>query len=169
MDINKSFLFIGILILVGLVVGGLLFYTPLRLKLSTTSGSAIAVGSVSGSLGSVINLPITFTSGISPVSSLQFDLAIPLGLNYASITVGSAASSAGKSVQANQNGNNLRIIVFGLNQNAISSGLIATAQFNIDPNATFGSRTVTLSGMVASSPSATAVNVSGSNGEVKIQ
>ena len=129
----------------------------------------ITVGSASGNRGSSIDLPVSFNAGSTSVSSMQFDLSIPSGLSYTSISTGSAASSAGKSAAANLNGTTLRVFISGLNQNTIGTGQLASIRLAISSTASLGSLSVNISGITASNPSGSSVSVTGTNGAVTVQ
>ena len=115
-----------------------------------------------------MDLPISFTAGATPVSTLQFDLTLPSSLSYSSVTTGSSAVAAGKSAQANGTSGGVRVLVFGLNQTAIGSGPIAVVRLNVASGTAVGTQPVSISGMVASDPGAVAVPISGMDGSVTV-
>ena len=128
----------------------------------------VTVASVAGSAGSTVDLPVTFTAGATGVSALQFDLTFPSALSYVSVTTGSAATTAGKSASGNAISGGARILVFGLTQNAIGSGSIATIRLNVAEGTTPGVLALGITGIVASDPAGTAVAVNGLGGAVTV-
>jgi hypothetical protein len=135
-----------------------LFLNPFRVHAQSAS---LLVGSATGSAGAPVDLPVSFTAGATPVSTVQFDLTLPSSLSYVSVTTGSSAAAAGKSAQANGNSSGVRVLVFGLNQTAIGSGPIAIVRLNVASGTAAGTVPVGISGIVASDPGALAVPVSG--------
>lgn len=128
----------------------------------------VSVGSTSGAAGTAVDLPVSFTSGATPVSTLQFDLTLPAGVSYVSVTTGVAAATAGKSASASGTSGGVRVVIFGLNQNGIGSGSIATVRLNTASGLAAGSKTVSIAGIVAADPGGNNVATNGSAGAVTI-
>ena len=128
----------------------------------------VAVGSVTGSAGTAVDLPIAFTAGSTGVSTLQFDLTLPSALSYVSTTTGAAAAAAQKSASGSVISGGVRVLIFGLNQNVIGSGSIATVRLNIAAGTVAGSLTVGITGIVASDPLGAGVPANGSGGTVTV-
>jgi hypothetical protein len=150
------------LILVPLLLG-------MCLSVSAMAQSAnITVGSASGSPGSTVVVPVSFTPGATGVSTLQFDLMFSSSLSYSAVSAGAAATNAGKSASANAISGGARVLIFGLNQNAIGSGILANVQLTVSPSAPAGSLPVAISGIVASDANANQVQASGMSGIVTV-
>ena len=137
-------------------------------SIAFAAAPAVSVGSVTGSAGAAVDLAVAFTAGSTAVSTLQFDLTFPSALSYVSVTTGSAATAAGKSASGSIIAGGVRVLVFGLNQNAIGSGSIATVRLNIAGGTTPGALTVGITGLVASDPAGTGVTTNGSGGAVTV-
>lgn len=160
-------LFILIFLFAFLALFGVVFHGLQKVIAATNPN--ISVGSISGAKGSTVDLPISFTPGTTGVSALQFDLTLPSSLTYVSVTTGSAATQAGKSVEANATtSTQVRVLVYGLNQNIINSGQIASVKLSISPSAPSGSLSVVIGGVVASDPNALAVTTTGTGGSVVV-
>jgi hypothetical protein len=131
--------------------------------------AAITVGTASGLPGAIVTVPVTFAAGATPVSTLQFDLMFPPSILYGSTATGAAATAASKTASANPIAGGVRILIFGLNTNAISSGTIATIQFTISGSAPAGNTPISIAGIVASDPNAAAVATNGTAGYIQVQ
>ena len=134
--------------------------------LAQTAG--ITVGSDSGYPGATVTIPVNFTPGAADVSTVQFDLMFASTLSSGTISTGPAALSAGKSASSNVITGGVRVLIFGLNQNVIGSGVIANVQMNISPSAPLGAISVNISNIVASDPYANQAMVVGIAGSVVV-
>jgi hypothetical protein len=130
--------------------------------------AGIAVGSASGLPGETVTIPVGFTAGATAVSTVQFDLMFSSSITYGSTATGAAAAAASKSASANAIAGGLRVMVFGLNANAIGSGVLAEVQFTISGSAPAGIVPISIAGIVASDPSALMVSTIGSDGTVQV-
>ena len=133
---------------------------------AAAQSAGLAVGSASGSAGSTVSLPVTLTPGASPVSTLQFELVFSSAFTYANVSSGPAAAAAGKTVSANPVAGGVRVLVYGLNQNSIGAGGVASVQINISAAAAIGANPIGIRGIVASDPSAREVLLPGSAGSI---
>ncbi|MDE2018926.1 MAG: peptidoglycan-binding protein [Patescibacteria group bacterium] len=129
---------------------------------------AVTVGTVSGEVGSSVVLPVNFASGTTDVSSLQFDLALPTGVVYASVAGGAVATAAGKDAVASAISGGLRILVAGLNQTPISSGPLASITLNLVSGLSAGQYALTPSNVVFSDPNGNAVTPNGQPGNLTV-
>jgi hypothetical protein len=129
----------------------------LCLAAAAQAAPTLAVGSGSGAAGTSVDIPITFNPTTDSVAGIQFSLTLPASVSTVSVTAGSAATSAGKSVSTNKNGSTWIFVVFGLNQNTIAAGPLLTARVLIAPNALAGNLNLPISGVSYSSPSGTNV------------
>jgi hypothetical protein len=132
------------------------------------SAQSVAVGTITGAAGSAVDLRVNFTAGATGVATLQFDLSFGSALGMVSTTAGSAANNAGKSASGSTVPGGVRVILFGLNQNAISSGEVAIIRLNIASGTPPGVLAVTISNIVASDAQGGNVAASGSNGSVTV-
>jgi len=128
----------------------------------------IAVGTASGQPGATVNVTVNFSPGSTGVATLQFDLGFSALLTHSSTATGAAAAAAGKSASASTIGGGIRILIFGLNQNAIGAGAVAVVSLNIAAGATPGSVPITISNIVASDSLGGNVAASGSAGSVTV-
>lgn len=115
-----------------------------------TSCRATAVPAPAGSL---VVLPVILSTGSQPISSLQFDLDLPVGVSTDTVIAGSSATSAQKQITTNMVNGDLRVIVSGLNQTAIPSGPVALIGLRLAPSLPTGSFPMNLVNVVASDPS----------------
>lgn len=126
-------------------------------KLASTNldkSSLLTVGiSTNVVAGSQVQVPIKFVLGPIPIAGVQADIVIPSSFSVVGIVAGPAATLAGKSVSMNVLGQTTRIIIFGLNQTPIFSGVVATLTLKSASVAPKG-----INPIVSLSPSATDAN-----------
>lgn len=135
--------------------------------LAQTAG--ITVGTASGIPGATVSFPVSFTPGAAAVSTVQFDLMFSSSVSSGAISAGAAANSASKSAMSSVIPGGVRILISELNQNSIGSGILATVQMTISSSAAAGSvHPITLSGIVAASPAAAQVAISGVAGSIAV-
>lgn len=149
----------SLLLLIALILSG-------ANAMAQTAG--ITVGTASMLPGGVVNVPITFTAGSMPISTLQFDLTIPAQLGYEGISAGAAAVAASKSLSFSAIAGGIRVLIFGLNNGVIGPGVIANIQIRISATAPGGAIPISVNGLVASDPNAGDVGLIGSNGYVRV-
>ena len=128
----------------------------------------LTVGTVSGAAGTSVDLAVGFGAGGGPVSTLQFDLTVPAGLSLVSVTTGSAAAAAGKTAVDSVVPDGVRVLIFGLNQNAIGSGPVVVMTLGIAAGSPAGSLPVGVIGIVASDPLGNSVVTAGAGGSVLV-
>ncbi len=128
----------------------------------------LGAGSVTGAAGTAVTIPISFFPGATPVGALQFDLAYSSALNYAATSAGPAAAAGVKSAIASSVRGGVRVIIFGLNQNPIPSGIVAKVRLNIGAGAAGGPLSILIGSMVASDASARSVGIASRPGSVTI-
>lgn len=128
---------------------------------------ALGLAPVQAAAAGPVTLPVTFTQGKAAVASFQFSLALPTGWKIVSALAGPASSAANKSVSFNAA--NGTVIVFGLGQNPIASGVVATVTVQPPAGISAGSYPVTVNKEVYSDPKgATIKGAKLTTGTVKI-
>ena len=103
-----------------------------------------------GIAGTTVSVPVSISTGSVGISSIQFDLGYGAGVSSDTVTIGPAAQSAGKSLQSNFVDGRVRVLVFGLNQSVIQSGVVAIAKLRLSAFLPAGDIPVTLSAVTAS-------------------
>jgi len=131
-------------------------------------GAQLSVGDGSGMPGdSGIVIPVRLTSddGVG-VTGLNFDLSFDAGrLNVQNVAIGGAASSASKTLSwSSPSSGRVRVIIFGLNQTAISNGTVANVTFGVNAGAASGATGLALSNATATDQSGSSVSLSLSSG-----
>jgi hypothetical protein len=106
---------------------------------AAAQSAGLSAGSASGMAGASVTLPVTFTSGATPVSMLQLDIMFPSSLSYMATSTGTVATAAGKSAVANPISGGVRIVISGINTNGISSGVLADVQLAVSAGTPGGS------------------------------
>lgn len=137
--------------------------------LAQTGSASLSIASGSGDPGATgIVLAVSLASQAgAQVSGLNVDLSfdgsrlsVPSGPcnNVVAVVSGSAAQSAGKAILCSRpSASTVRIILFGLNQDAIPDGPVALITFEVLPGAPAGSSTLDLHNGAASAPDGSGV------------
>lgn len=107
-------------------------------------------------VGSGSSLPISFIPGPQPIAGLQADVIVGPGLTITSIVEGPATQSAGKTIQSAPVPGGQRFLLFGLNQNILGTGEIATVNFDVT-GASAGPHIIALVNFVAANADAIGV------------
>ncbi|NWG13124.1 MAG: fibronectin type III domain-containing protein [Acidobacteria bacterium] len=129
---------------------------------------SLSVGTAAGLPGTNVDISVSFTPGATAVSSLQFELTFPSSLGYVSTATGAAATAAGKSATGNAIAGGVRVLVFGLNQNAIGSGAVAIITLSIAGGTPAGNIAIGIMFINASDPNGSPVTVTGTGGTVTV-
>lgn len=133
--------------------------------LSTTGfaqTSSLALASVSAAPGSSAVLALTLASGSGNApAAVQWTVTYdPSAITGITVTAGSSATAAAKSVQCAGGGGSYSCLAFGLNANPIADGLLATVTVNLAP-AAIGSVSIGLSNSIGASPSSASIALTG--------
>lgn len=92
---------------------------------------------------------------------------LPVGLTFNSVTAGSAAIAAGKTLTSAPITGGVRIMLFGVNQTLIGSGSLGTIQLGIATTAT-GTFPLTPTTRIATDPSGNNPTLNGNNGSITV-
>jgi uncharacterized protein (TIGR03437 family) len=129
----------------------------------------VSLPSLSAAPGSSIPLPLAFSS-TSSVSGLQFDIEFNSSVMNIAVTPGDAVRGSGKNVYTAELSQNVkRFLIVGLNQNALSNGVLLNVFVNLNPNAPLGVYSLHFSNTVATSPNATGLPLASLDGTVTVQ
>lgn len=135
-------------------------------------GATLSAGSASGAPGDLnVVVPVSLSSPPeADVSGVQFDMSYDNGrLAVSGVTIGAAASSAGKSLSWSlPSASTVRVLVSGINQEAIGDGTIANILFNVLPAASPGVANLHLFASKATDPSASEVPLTLSDGSFTV-
>lgn len=137
-------------------------------KAGAANDPELTVGSISAAPGANIEIPIMFSVGITGVRTMNFNISLPTNIVYVSIAAGSAATAAGKNVQANVVGTSLRVLVFGINREVIGSGTLAIVTLKVASAAAPGAYQLAPSGIVATDVNGANVTVSPKPGTLTV-
>jgi len=119
------------------------------------SGALLSAGTVSAEAGAAAAMPVTLAAEtgeeISVVQfTLEFDVSV---LTLAELMIGPAAESAEKDINSNVlEPGVVRVIIAGLNQNAIPDGVLVEAVFDVDAQAPPGLHMVAPANLSLSDP-----------------
>lgn len=111
--------------------------TTLLTQTNITQSSVLIAGIVTGTKGTSVDVPLTLIPGPDSPTALQFNISVPVGVTISSVSVGAAATAAGKSVQFSSA--TLSTVLFGLNQTSIGDGVVAIVHTKLASTATSGS------------------------------
>ena len=124
----------------------------------------LSLGSGSGAPGTAVTLPITLTNlGGAQPASLQWSFSYPPGITGVTVTAGTAATSAQKLLACA----GTTCAIYGVNQSSISSGLAATATFQLAPGAS-GAIPISLTNVIAASAAAGSIPAAGGSGTIVV-
>lgn len=135
-------------------------------------GSTLAVGHGKAQPGdAAVTVPLTLT--VSPgdtVAALQADVGFdPDVLNLSSVTAGPSATAANKNVSFSvQAPGSVRLIIAGLNQNALPDGVVADMVFDVKQNTIAGFQAILLDNVLAADPTGVSVPVNAVSGGITI-
>lgn len=154
------------------IVSTFLLVISARTTSADSPGGTISAGSGTGQPGEggiPVSIRLSSQTG-TDISGLNFDLSFDDSqLSVQNVTLGSAASGAGKSLSySSQSSNRIRILIFGLNRSPIGNGSIATIIFNVRSSAPAGTSSLNLSNGAASSPDGKSVALNLSSGSFTV-
>lgn len=136
------------------------------------SGALLTAGQGTGNPGSMgVVVPITLETAIGEsVAALNFDLQYDDAiLSVADVTLGAAAQAADKLIISGLPiTGTVRVIIYGVNQNAIGDGVVANIVFDVSVSAPAGTIPLNFSDAVAASPEAIEVDLQTAPGSVEI-
>jgi hypothetical protein len=94
---------------------------------------------------------------------------LPTGITATKVVVGPSASDAGKSVTESFIAGGVKVIVFGLNQNAMKTGIVAIVTAQAADSAVKKSYVISVTNVVASDASGANVPMTATPGTLTIQ
>ncbi len=131
-------------------------------SLQLSAGNGVPAGSVS------LNLSLNSPAGQEP-ASIEWSLNYPpSNVTGLSITAGSSAISAGKSLTCAAGTNSYICIADGINSNIIANGTLATVNVSLAPGAAAGTAAIGLANALGASVAAASVPVTTTAGSVNI-
>lgn len=120
-----------------------LFALPSLAQLTATLS-----GPVTAKQGSSVTLSLSTSGGTATgPAGVQWTLVPPSGFTVSAATAGAQATAASKQVVCNAA--NLLCLAYGINQNVIANGQVASLTVQVPANATPGSAAFSLAGLVA--------------------
>ena len=112
---------------------------------------------------------VNFVATDQAISGLQFDIRYQSQLFVLTATAGDAAAAAGKAVYtSNPQPDILRVLVVGLNQTAISSGVLVTLPVQSNAGVPLGGYSLSVENTAATDAGENAVGLSASDGSVTV-
>ena len=136
------------------------------------AGADLSIGSYSATAGQSVTASVSYAAQGSSVAALQFDLSYnpaAISISAASVAVGPASTSAGKSITAVllPNGN-IRVLLFGLNQNVLQDGIVVTFVVQILGAACPGQYAIAMVNSIAADPAAENAPITTNPGNVSV-
>ena len=115
------------------------------------------------------HIDITFTAPEQAITAVQFDVRCPTQTFGLAASAGSAIAGLGKTLSiANPDPASLRILIVGMNQTALSSGVIATLLVQVNSGAAPGAYPFEIDNVVGSDASGMAVFLPANNGTMTV-
>ena len=129
---------------------------------SVSSASSVPGGTVS------LNVSLASTGGAQP-AAVQWTMSYSTSsVTSVSVTAGSSLTAAGKSVTCAPNATGTICVAYGMNLNAISDGILATATFQITPGTLVTSVSVQMTAVLASTAPGLPITGAGVGGTISI-
>jgi uncharacterized protein (TIGR03437 family) len=132
---------------------------------SPPANPGIAVGAATVNAQGSAQIDVTFTSAGRAVTGIQFDIQYQNQASGLSVSLGTAASNAGKNIwTSNPQPTQVRVLIAGLNQNPIADGVIASLLVPLPAGAYPGLYPLAISNAVITTSNGMAIYVSTSDG-----
>jgi predicted RecA/RadA family phage recombinase len=133
-------------------------------------GASLNLGEATGTPGTDVIISVTLVTGGAQISAVASDIGYNTSLlENPRVAIGPAGSAAGKEVNSSTPSTGVfRIMVVGLNNNAIGDGIVAYLTFAIKSTATPGDTPLN-NIPTASDPYGNPVTISGTNGVIHCQ
>ncbi len=129
----------------------------------------LTMGTGNGAPGAVATVNLTMAStGGAQAAGLQWTLTPGAGISSVTFTPSASATAAGKSVSCSPNGASIACVLFGLNTNLLTDGVVATAAVTISPTTTLTNAALAMSATVASTAAGDTIPSTGVSGVVTI-
>jgi hypothetical protein len=136
--------------------------TTQQVAIALDSGTAVPGGTVS------LNLSLT-VSGAALPAAVQWTMNYPSSVVVSvSVAAGSSLTQAVKSLNCSSTAGGTTCIAYGVNQNVINAGPLATATFNISPNAPNSPTAVQVTSIVVAAATGIAIPSSGQAGTITV-
>lgn len=152
------------------IVSTFLFLVFITVNCFATCNLSVTNGS--GVIGITKEIPIevNMVPNGEKVCAIQFDVVFdPQNLEISNITVGSAANDASKQVEfALVAQDKVRLLIYGINQNLMSTGTVANLVFKFAPRPSITTTSITLSANYVCDSSATLAPSALTNGIITI-
>ena len=132
--------------------------------------ATLSVGSASGTAGSTVAVGISIADGggIEP-ASLQWSLAYPAAdITSVSVSAGSAATAASKTVSCNSGSGTVTCVLYGLNFGVISPGNVANVSFHVNSAAPDTSVPIQISSVSIAAVDGSVIQGAGTGGTLSV-
>jgi hypothetical protein len=125
----------------------------------------LSLESGSGAAGGAVALPLLLaTAGGAQPAALEFSFSYTSDIASVSVTVGSAATAANKSVSCS----GTTCVVWGMDSTAIADGSVATATFQVSSNPSANPVPIQITRVQVSDPDGNSIPASGSSGSISL-
>lgn len=135
--------------------------------LNVQAGAVVAGTVLTATVGQPFDMPMYFVPGPGNVAGLQFDLILPAGFSFISVTAGPVMTAAQKQVQVNAAIN--RVLVVGFNQTTLSEGNLLTVRLATQSSVPRAIYPIVVTNMQATNPQGTNSTLSGMSIPVTLQ
>lgn len=139
----------------------------LALSARSLSAARLTVGTVSGTAGTTVTVPISYAAEGANVAILSVDLLFSAPLSFSSVTTGAAATSAGKQATTSTVTGGVKLLVYGFNQTTLGDGALASVVLNVAAGAS-GTLNITTANSSAADPTGANVSLATTNGAVTV-
>jgi hypothetical protein len=140
---------------------GLIFTAGIGIGAGQSVNLSVGVGQET--VGGSVAVPINLASlGGAQAAAVQWSLSYSSDVTGVAFAAGTAATNAGKSLVCNGN----TCLLYGINTNVISDGIVATVTLQISSNPSTLSIPIQITGVVAATPAGDSISAAGVSGTV---
>ena len=138
-------------------------------NLAFCQSSALTLASGSGQPGSTVPLNLTLSNASGQPSGVQFTLVYNASdFSTITVTAGSAATAAGKSLSCQPSTGQLLCLVWGINATTLGNGTIAVVNATLGTGSVNVTRPIQVTGAVAAAADGTSLAITATGGAVLI-
>ncbi len=130
--------------------------------------ATLTVGAAATIAGANADVTVDLATSSASVTGLQFDLQFSDSVAYVSAGAGAAADAAAKSASGSAIPGGARVILFGINSNAIGSGPVAIVRVAVAAGTAAGVIPIAITNIQITDASAQAVPSAGANGTLAV-
>src|SRR5713101_657183 len=131
--------------------------------------ATVSLGSGSGAPGGIVNLTVSLAvSGTTQPGTLQWTMSYPSDITSVTVTAGTSAVAANKSISCSSKPGSTICVAWGVNAQVISNGNLATAAFQLASSTVNTSEAVQVTNVMASTAGGMGIPASGVGSTISV-